>query len=141
MDSSSISLPLPGSKDGSWRIDVPMRSFQGGASYHCDPAPASLINTQSRCTRILPQPDRDVPAARRRIRDDQFYLLLLLPLQIIHQRIAVVHRNSEVQFSNVFVSVRMTSGLSGSFTSSRGSLVQIDTKGLGQAACLGEDRL
>ncbi|KAG2023210.1 hypothetical protein CC2G_000888 [Coprinopsis cinerea AmutBmut pab1-1] len=29
MDCASIALPLPGGK-GSWRIDVPMRSFQGG---------------------------------------------------------------------------------------------------------------
>ncbi|KIY66805.1 hypothetical protein CYLTODRAFT_437293 [Cylindrobasidium torrendii FP15055 ss-10] len=29
MDSSSISLPIPGEED-TWRIDVPMRSFQGG---------------------------------------------------------------------------------------------------------------
>ncbi|KAK0446416.1 splicing factor, Prp19-binding domain-containing protein [Desarmillaria tabescens] len=29
MDSSSISLPLPG-QDQDWRVDVPMRSFQGG---------------------------------------------------------------------------------------------------------------
>lgn len=31
MDSSSISLPIPG-KEQTWRIDVPMRSFQGGQS-------------------------------------------------------------------------------------------------------------
>ena len=31
MDSSSISLPIPGTKKD-WRIDVPMRSFQGGES-------------------------------------------------------------------------------------------------------------
>ena len=29
MDSSSISLTVPGLKEG-WRVDVPMRSFQGG---------------------------------------------------------------------------------------------------------------
>ncbi|KAF9014759.1 hypothetical protein BDZ89DRAFT_1076325 [Hymenopellis radicata] len=29
MDSSSISLPIPG-KEQTWRVDVPMRSFQGG---------------------------------------------------------------------------------------------------------------
>jgi hypothetical protein len=29
MDSSSVSLPIPGRKE-EWRVDVPMRSFQGG---------------------------------------------------------------------------------------------------------------
>lgn len=32
MDSSSISVPLPDG-DRSWRVDVPMRSFQGGMHY------------------------------------------------------------------------------------------------------------
>jgi hypothetical protein len=32
MDSSSISL-APSSLEHDWRIDVPMRSFQGGMSY------------------------------------------------------------------------------------------------------------
>ena len=32
MDCSSISLTVPGSKDD-WRVDVPMRSFQGGIHY------------------------------------------------------------------------------------------------------------
>ena len=31
MDASSVSVPLPGEGDKTWRIDVPMRSFQGGA--------------------------------------------------------------------------------------------------------------
>ena len=32
MDSSSISLTVPGLKED-WRVDVPMRSFQGGTHY------------------------------------------------------------------------------------------------------------
>lgn len=31
MDSSSVSLPVAG-QDKTWRVDVPMRSFQGGAA-------------------------------------------------------------------------------------------------------------
>ena len=33
MDSSSISLTVPGLKED-WRVDVPMRSFQGGIHYN-----------------------------------------------------------------------------------------------------------
>ena len=32
MDSSSVSLTVPGLKED-WRVDVPMRSFQGGIHY------------------------------------------------------------------------------------------------------------
>lgn len=72
MDSASMTLPVPG-QEKEWRVDVPMRSFQGGSYRRF----LSMIPSEVH-SRILQQPHISVQAYWDIFSQDRLFILLLL---------------------------------------------------------------
>ena len=96
MDSSSISVPLP-DVDQSWRVDVPMRSFQGGMHLDIDLVFYSQW-IHSYTSRILPTTHRIVQTARCRIPKSRLLVLFLAPLTAFYDPSKADNRNDDIQW-------------------------------------------
>lgn len=74
MDSHSVSYMLPGEK-GEWRVDVPMRSFQGGEYSSSSSKSCCLIIAQ----RLLPSAYRTLQSPWRTIPAFEFFIFVFSP--------------------------------------------------------------
>src|ERR1700761_9305604 len=78
MDSHSISLTLPG-EAGEWRVDVPMRSFQGGKSSNSseEVGPANSCVLLRACQVTTPNSSRSIPTSVSSSGNRTFHILFL----------------------------------------------------------------